>query len=64
VDLFRQLNIDNLHDQDLSFKGKSSGFIDVENRRYETSIAKKKSTLTMLLPDENGKINPGTSKSF
>ena len=60
--IFQQLNIDNLHDQNLSFKGKSSDFVDVENRRYETSVTKKKSTLTMLLPDDNGKVHTGNKK--
>jgi hypothetical protein len=55
----QQVNIDSLHDQELNFKGKSSSFVKVDNRLYETAINKKKSTLTMLLPNKKGKVKAG-----
>jgi hypothetical protein len=53
------VNIDSLHDQELNFKGKSSSFVKVDNRLYETTINKKKSSLTMLLPNKKGKVKAG-----
>jgi hypothetical protein len=54
-----QLKLDDLHDQQLVFTSKSKCQLTSGNRSYETVVSKKKSSLSLLLPNSKGKLKPG-----
>ncbi len=57
--LFYQVNLDDLHNQALSFSRKSVGSCEIGERKYENRTTKNKMALTMLMPNANGKVRPG-----